>query len=135
MGKPEKKYKVRKLLRKDRKKLTELITSFANKTKQQNLISMALAGEKDDDEADDKNRQESMASMFELLTEMVKHIEDEITPWFAELIGVSVKEFDTLPFDIDVDIIDQLLDQGGFSNFFLKVSRVRKKIRKLVIQS
>lgn len=127
--------KIRKLCRKDRKTLTGLITKFVDKTGQQNLISMIPSenGAKEE-ETEDKNPKEMLLFTFQLLTDMVKHIDGEITPWFADLIGVSADKFDELPFDVEVDIIDQLISSTKFVDFFFKVSQVRNKIKDLVLR-
>lgn len=132
-SKSEVKVKIRKLCRKDRKTLTELITKFVAKTGQHDLVSM-VPNSGDDKDTVDKNPKEMMLFIFKMLTDMVKHIDGEITPWFADLIGVPEDEFDELPFDVEVDIIDQLISSAKFVDFFFKVSQVRKKIKDLVVR-
>lgn len=124
--------KIRKLCRKDRCTLTSLITKFVGKTGQHNLTNMVPS--LDEATKKDNDQKEMLTFTVQLLTDMVKHIDAEIAPWFADLIGVSVEEFDDLPFDVEVDIIDQLISSTKFVAFFFKVSQVRKKIKDLVIR-
>ena len=125
-------YTIRKLTRKDRCVLTDLLTTFVQKTDQESLLSM-VPSEKNEGVESSNGNADMVRSTLELLTDMVKYISVEITPWFADLISVSVEEFDNLPFDIEVEIIDQLVTSKGFVAFFLKVSRLRNKIKDLVI--
>lgn len=127
---------VRKLCRKDRRTLTNLIVKFAEKTGQHNLTNMIPADDKGDDIAreDGKSRKEVLSLTIKLLMAMIKYIGEELTPWFADLIGVPEDEFDDLPFGVEADIVDQLISMDGFVDFFLKVSQVRKKIQDLVLR-
>lgn len=130
---------VRQLTRKDRRKLSELIKDFANHSGNKKLTEMipgvkkteAKTGEdvKEGTKADDTTEQayELIKSVMQGLLEWV---EDDVTVWFMDLIGVTDRDkYDNLPFDIEVHIIDSLINQKGFNNFFMKASHLYKKIR------
>jgi len=134
--------KVRALTRKDRTKLSELIKDFADRSGNLELTSMlpqqkSDAGEKDDGKKDDDNIEVDTDKVFDLVKTVIaglfKWVEDDVTLWFMELIGVTDKAaYDNMPFDIEVYILDELLKQKGFSNFFLRASELYKKARGLI---
>lgn len=120
---------VRELTRKDRKKLSELIKAFAERSGNIKLTEM-LPGQK----ADEKKKGVDTDKIYDLVKSvmdgLLKFVEDELVIWFMDLIGETNREkFDTLPFDIEVYIIDQLIAQEGFNNFFSRASALYKKIR------
>jgi len=58
-------------------------------------------------------------------------IEGDVSDWFCKLIGVTREEYDELDVDIEMQIIEQIIDQKGFINFFSRGSRVLNKIKNL----
>lgn len=126
---------VRALTRKDRKKLSELIKLFAERSGNIKLMEM-LPGRKGEvkDEGKGKAAEVNTDKIYELIKSimdaLLQWVEEELAEWFMDLIGVTDKEkWDSTPFDIEVYIIDQLIDQKGFNNFFLRASALYKKIR------
>jgi len=60
--------------------------------------------------------------------------EDVIKGWLADLVSLkgakgktAVEAFDELPLGSTVDILEQLVEQEGFSDFFSRVSRLASK--------
>jgi hypothetical protein len=122
---------VRELTRKDRKKLSDLIRLFAERSGNMKLTEM-LPGQTG--EKKDKNKKVDTDQTYELIKSVMQSlldwVEDEVNVWFMELIGVTDREvYDSLPFDIEVHIIDSLISQKGFNNFFSRASALYKKIR------
>ncbi len=122
---------VRDLTRKDRKKLSELIKLFAERSGNTKLIEM-LPGQKGENK--DKGKKIDTDQTYELIKSVMQSlldwVEDEVTAWFMDLIGCTDREkYDSLPFDIEVHIIGQLVSQKGFNNFFSQASALYKKIR------
>ena len=119
---------VRELTRLDRTKLSELIKAFAERSGNTKFVEM-LPGQKGEGEkeADKDQVYELIKSVMQGLLEWV---EDDVTEWFMELIGDTDRAvYDSRPFDIEVHIIDQLIAQKGFNNFFSRASVLYKKIR------
>jgi len=119
---------IRKITRKDRKTLSKLIKAFADRSGDAKITEMVPSlnpdGEK---EAGKTEMYDLIKSVLEGLLEWV---EEDVSKWFMDLIGVeSREEYDALPFDIEINIIDQLIAEKGFNNFFLRVSDLYKKIR------
>ena len=123
--------KVRELTRKDRKKLSELIKLFAERSGNLKLTEM-LPGQKGKGKDTDKvvNTDQVYELIKSVLQSLLDWVEAELTAWFMDLIGVTSQEdYDKLPFDIEVHIIDQLIAQEGFNNFFSRASALYKTIR------
>jgi len=126
---------VRVLTRKDRKKLSELIRLFAERSGNIEITKM-LPGNKSDTAAAEADAQAEPATdqIYDLiksvLTGLIEWVEDEVAEWFMDLIGVTDRaEYGALPFDIEVHIIESLIAQKGFNNFFSRASALYKTIR------
>ena len=120
---------VRALTRKDRTKLSELIKAFAERSGNVNLTGM-IPGKKGDNKDVDVNNDEAYNLIKSLMSSLLEFMEEELTEWFMELTGITDRlVYDGLPFDIEVNIIDQMLAQKGFHNFFMRASELYKKIR------
>ena len=122
---------VRALTRKDRKKLSELIKAFAERSGNVDLTKM-LPGQKGD--ADGKEKEPDTDKVYDLIKSvmdgLLQWVEEDLNEWFMELIGVTDRDvYDSMPFDIEVRIIDSLIAQKGFNNFFSRASALYKKIR------
>jgi len=123
--------RVRELTRLDRKKLSELIKAFAERSGNIKLTEM-LPGQKG--EGKEKEAGVNTDQVYDLIKSvlqgLLEWVEDEVTAWFMDLIGYTNRDaYDRLPFDIEVNIIDQLVAQKGFNNFFSRASVLYKKIR------
>ncbi len=128
---------VRKLKRKDRVVLAQLIKKFADVAGSDSIVNMvppssSKGGDTEDTEKSKKDATaEVLETAFTLLEQMLQVIEDDVSEWFCKLIGVSREAYDDLAFDIEVQIIEQIVSQKGFEDFFLTGSRVLNKIKNL----
>ena len=127
---------IRALTRKDRKTFGSLMVKLVNKTGRKDLIQMipSVNTKDDNDEIDVVNKNGQILEMaFGLLQGMLSFIDEDLTEWFVSLVNEieTTEEFDELGFDIDLQVIDLLLDQDGFLNFFSKGSQVFSKIKGL----
>jgi hypothetical protein len=120
---------IRKLLRKDRVILTGLLSEFAEKRepKIRELISAtteATAG---------RAQHNSMlpAVALQMLTAIVELLDDKAAAWFADLIGVSVEDFNNMPFGVDAEIIGQIIASEEFESFFSHLSGISKAVNAL----
>jgi len=122
---------IRRLTRADRKTLSELIQAFVNRSGNSKLTEMIPAQKPETSESGGEAQEEKTYEMIKaVLTGVMDWAEDELAAWFMDLIGCTSRdEYDDLPFDIEVHIIDELIKQKGFSNFFLRASELYKKIR------
>lgn len=131
--------KIRELTRKDRKTLTKLIQKFAKIKESPQLISMVpnISKEQNDEELQEKGENflsNILEFAFTLLEDMLKVIEEDITEWFLELSNLTQDEYDNGPFDIEIQIIQQIVTGKKFKDFFLRGSLVLKSIKVLAGQ-
>lgn len=56
--------------------------------------------------------------------------ETDVKAWLAELVDMSVEEFDKLPFDAPIEIVEALADQEDLASFFQRVKGLAGKITK-----
>ncbi len=118
---------VRELTLDDREKLSKLIKLFAERSGNTKLMEMLPGQKKKVTDADTNKVYDLIQSVLQSLLDWVK---EDVTAWFMDLIGVTDKiKYMSLPFDIEVYIIDQLIAQEGFNNFFSRASALYKKIR------
>jgi len=124
---------VRVLTRKDRKKLSELIKAFAERSGSKELTKM-IPGQKGEADDDEEGKEDTSEKIYELVKSVMDGlllwVEEDLNKWFMDLINVTDREvYDKMPFDIEVHIIDSLLKQKGFHNFFTRASALFKRVR------
>lgn len=102
--------KIRQLKAKDVKVLASMLGKIDVRgvTKLQDLIQ-AQKGEV------------TQTAMFEVgfaLVQSIAGVTDDIWMWMADLAGVSIEEFNELPFEAPKEVIMQLIQGGQFQDFF-----------------
>jgi hypothetical protein len=125
-------YKIRELKRKDRKIVSAMIVKLADKlgnTGVLNLISSAAPGSTQTPEST-KPDNSALTIGIELIKLALTTPEDDVAAWFASLIGKTPEEFDDLPLDIEVRIIDQLRNAPEVNVFFSGAWQQYKAISK-----
>ena len=130
-----KKYKIRPLIRRDRKVLAELIKKLVDRSSNDSLLNIIQSGGYSGKEEKQSKEEESKISYIELmhslLNNMIRIIEEDVTVWFADLINKTVAEYDELPFGIEAMIIEQILESEEVADFFSSASRAYNMIIKL----
>jgi hypothetical protein len=125
--------KIRPLTQDDRERLTVLIESLISKVGSGKFRNLITSDESD--VAGGKTKKDDSGYIhlgIELLTLMVQFIDAEIKPWFISLAGVTEEEFKKLPFDIEMQIIEQIMEAPEVNSFFSTPSRLVKKMRGFV---
>lgn len=61
---------------------------------------------------------DSMSVGLSIFHVVAADLTDDIYAWLADLIGMSVEEFDEMPVSTPVDIIKELVNRGEFRDFF-----------------
>lgn len=125
--------KIRKLKRKDRETLSDLLQKFAEKVGNDQILNII---DSTTSESQKENTDESKAifnkKMITLAIDILKQILDvldnDVKPFFADLIGCEVSDFDNQDFDVEIQIIEQLVEDKNFVNFFTGASRLYNKI-------
>lgn len=122
--------KIRNVTVQDRIRLTNLLILFAKKSGNEKLRKLVPKISKIEDKngknSKDNKEKDSTDLIYEaiqnILEAMIVWIQDDVWAWYIELMPNinSIEEFKKLPFDIEVYIIEQLIKQEGFKNFFTK---------------
>ena len=129
--------KLRKLRMRDRKKFGSLVIALQERTGKTNLTEMVPASgeETTETEAVDRSAQ-LMETAFGLLSSMLTYLEEDLKEWFIDILeGIeTTEEYDDLPFDIEMYIIEELITKEEFTGFFVRGSQLFKKIKGLAGQ-
>jgi hypothetical protein len=129
--------KIRPLKRKDRKTVAAMIRKLADKIGKNGLLNIIVS---DPAAAAKENTATEKGDVFtrigiEIVKQMLDVLEDDVAKWFADLIGKTPEQFDDLPFDVEVQIIEQLANSEEIGSFFTGALRVFNKIKKSVPES
>lgn len=142
---------VRLVTRKDRRTLSALIKRLAERSGESGLLGMipatppATAAPIDATEpatAAPVESADGAVTPADQIYDLVRRVfdgligwaEEDLAAWFRDLTSATAEEYDDLPFDVEIHIIDRLLSQAGFKNFFSRASELAKKIRGLISQ-
>jgi hypothetical protein len=115
--------KIRSLQVEDCRTLARLIAGLVDDTKNkwiENIVRPQLVESEDEaKETLEKESIEKFVSLFaSVLKLIVERFENEVTEWFASLLGVSAEEYLKLPFDTDLVVIEQIISSDRFPDFF-----------------
>ena len=126
--------KIRPLKRKDRKVLAELIRKLADKTGSNELLKIMVSDSLSTkaEKGEEKKDRDFIRLGIEIVKLMLEVIEDDVSKWFADLVGKTPEEYDDLPFDVEMQIMEQLVDAEEVNRFFSSALRLSSKIKKLV---
>jgi len=123
------KIKVRDLTVKDRIKLADLIISVVAKTGDESLLKMFVSS-KEKGSGEGLNKENYAAIGVRVFLSLLQNLEEETRAWFADLVGLTVEEFYTLPFSTELVILDQITSKEDFDTFFNAASALFKKMSK-----
>lgn len=119
----------------DRQTLTELIKKLSSKTGYEKIVTAIPAQlEKTEENGEnveiDKNKSDDTvySLISSVLYGIVTWVNDDVSIWFADLLGISLDEFKKLPFDTEMKIVEQMLNQESFKDFFIKASGLLSSI-------
>ena len=68
---------------------------------------------------------------YELLGVCLEYAENDLKEWFADLLGVTPKEFEKMPFDTPMIVIEQIANHDRAKSFFSKAFALFKKTSNL----
>ena len=129
---------VRPLTIKDRKTLSAMIQKMAENFGSQdilNIISPAVAlspsGANSETSNTDSSSNKTIDIGIKILKKLIETLESDVHSWFADLIGVSLEEFDTLPIDTELVILSQLSEMPEVERFFMTASQLSSKAKGL----
>ena len=126
--------KIRSLKVKDRIVLAEMVKKLADKLGDNNLLNFISPNESavKSDKADNTNFTIIGLRVLKMLLETLG---EDMREWFASLIDKTPEEFDELPFDTEIKIIEQLTDSREANDFFTGALRLYKKMQGYADQS
>lgn len=126
--------KVRSLKRKDRKTISDLLQKFAEKIgndQLKNIIDSSVStGDKElTVEQKESANQKMLEFAINLLKQIFDILDNDVKPFLADLVGCTVDEFDDQSFDVEIQILNQLVEKPEFSSFFTGASQLFKKMK------
>jgi hypothetical protein len=123
--------KIRELKRKDRVTLAAMIRKMVDKIGDQKILNLMVSDtSQEKNEAIDTKDQFSKIGI-EIIKLLLETIEGDVTVWFADLLSVTVEQFDDMPVDIELQVIDQIISAPEANRFFTSASHLFSKTRAL----
>jgi hypothetical protein len=117
--------KMRPLTVADLRTLTAIIKRLVTEGKQTFFASIIVPGA-GDGKAEDENNSGYVSLFADILVKASDIYAAEVTAWFASLLGVTAEEYMALPFDTDLQVIQQITEDPQFSGFFTKACAMFK---------
>ena len=115
-------YKIRELCRKDRVVLSRMIEKVADKVVGTKILDLITAVTPQEGKEVDGGAKTKLG--IEILRLLMGTLNEDVTEWFASLLGLSVDEFnDNTPFNIELEIVRQLQEADDVTDFFTGVSQ------------
>jgi len=119
-------YRIRPLLKKDQRVVSGLLSKLADQFSRDNIREVissaneiAMAG--DDGESGKAHVIEVFVRIFRDCMTMLR---EDVEAWFADLIGVTPEQYQELPIDIDMHVMNQLQEAPEVQRFFTGASRL-----------
>jgi len=125
-------YKIRKLTRRDRKTLSDLIKKMVKTTGDKTLLSIFNGSKSVEEAISEEDKNASIINLgIELLNRLLEVLDNDMADWFSDLIRVTPEEFENCPFGIEADIVNQIISSKEISDFFSSVLQVSKTIKNI----
>lgn len=125
---------IRKLTRKDRKTLTAMIEKMAAQLGDKSILKTMISDttRAASDSAEEAKSDTYVAMGVKIFKTLYSLLEDDFCGWLADLCGMTIEEYDAQPFDIDIQVMNEIVDQKEFSGFFTGASVLASKTRQFV---
>lgn len=125
--------KIRPLKVSDRKRLSGMIQKLTEVMGDESLLNAisslnttAVGGAGSEGEGSEGDGAVANVGL-KIIKMLLQTLEDETQEWFADLLGVTPAEFLGLPFNTEMDVIEQIVQAEESSAFFTIASRLFKK--------
>lgn len=120
---------IRELKFSDRMKLSAMLKKLTEKLGDDTLLKLVSSSPSqlpnEENEEKDKNEERYIQIGIHLFKQLVEFLEEDVTDWFADLCGVDKEVFILeAPFDIELIIINQLINQGKLTSFLAGASKL-----------
>ena len=122
--------KIRVLTRKDRKELTDLLKQYVKRPGNEKLAEMVPGNNKPETEDPKTKETQTYELIKSVMENLLQWFEEDVTKFFMRITDTqTIEEFDKMPFDIEIHILDECLKQKAFNNFFTRALDWYKKIQ------
>lgn len=114
-------YKIRQLKKSDQTRISNMFLSLVDKIDDNSIreiISPSSDGASGAQLTEEQRRAAVIRAFMSVFTKCIRHLGADVKAFFADLLGVTVEEYDDLPFDIDIQVIEQLKEAKEVENFF-----------------
>jgi hypothetical protein len=130
---------IRTLKYSDRLKLSSMIKKLTEKVGDDTMLKLVSSSPSqlpNDERPDKKQNEERLIQIgIHIFKSLIEFLEDDVTEWFADLCGVDKETFIIeAPFEIEIIIIDQLIEQGVLSSFLAGASRLFNTIKQSFVK-
>jgi len=125
----EKQYTIHPLKKKDQRVVAAMFGKLADEFDEPAIRRIISSGFSDDEGKADKETADDRKArlvhvFFELFRKCLTKLAVDAEEWLASLIGVSVEEYQELPIDIDVQILNQVKEAPEVERFFTGALRL-----------
>lgn len=129
MEQKEQQYHIRPLLKRDQRVVAGMLGKLAdqfNESSIRDIISSARGSGGDSGSAlsEDEQKARIIRVFFDLFRRCMSKMTAEVEIWFADLIGVTPEQYEDLPIDIDVQILNQMKEAPEVERFFIGALRL-----------
>jgi|WetSurMetagenome_2_1015567.scaffolds.fasta_scaffold84133_4 hypothetical protein len=128
--------KIRALERRDRKTLTALLEKLIKADSGKGIYDLIVSGTQNSEaveQKEDEQERKLLKISVDIISRAIRVLDEDVAAWFADLIGKSVEEFDHLPFDVETEILSQIVEADNFAGFFTGALRASSKIKTLLL--
>jgi hypothetical protein len=127
--------KIRELKRKDRVTLAAMIRKMVDKIGDQKILNLMVSDTSQEKTSEANVSKDQFSKIgIEIIKLLLETIEGDVTVWFSDLLSVTVEQFDDMPIDIELQVIDQIISAPEANRFFTSASQLYSKTRKLAGQ-
>jgi hypothetical protein len=125
---------IRELRYSDRIRLSAMIKKLTEKIGDDTMLKLVSSSPSrlanDESVENDENKERLIQIGIHLFKQLIEFLEDDVTEWFADLCGIDKEKFILdAPFDIEIIIINQLVEQGKLSSFLVGASKLFNTIK------
>jgi len=116
-----------------------LIKKVSEKTQNDKLLGIiqeSYSSKKDfnEEEAINASKASLIRLCFELLNTLIDVLDEDVSVWFADLLNVSMEDYDKLPLSIEAEVIQQILESDEVTDFFSFASQTFNSIQRFKTQ-
>lgn len=123
--------KIRPLKRKDRVEVAAMIRKLVDRIGSADLTNLIVSdsGAERAEGATAKKDETFKRIGVEVVKLLLQFVEEDVTAWFASLLNVTVEELNEMDFDIEIQIIEQLVAREEANRFFTGALRLSKTMK------